>query len=179
MKGDYMASKEILKQKEAVVAEISERLDNPAGLFIGTIHSLANYYLRAAGIDTSRLLNDDKFCISCANYCINRLGMQTTDYTNWLSNIGSLSCLGYDGEELAIQLSRQSRGYKSDEDVLKTLKRLSDNQRNRQYLTRYFKMCKESLGKYWIQEIKKMYEQNNHTYKTDQINFDNHSLINL
>ena len=28
MKGDYMASKEILKQKEAVVAEISERLDN-------------------------------------------------------------------------------------------------------------------------------------------------------
>jgi hypothetical protein len=67
--------------------------------------------------------------------------------------------LGYDGEELAIQLSRQSRGYKSDEDVVKTLKRLSDNQRNRQYLTRYFKMCKESLGKYWIQEIKKMYEK--------------------
>ena len=120
-----------------------------------------------------------QFCISCARYCIDRLGFKTTDYTNWLSNVGSLSCLGYDGEELAIQLSRQSRGYKSDEDVLKTLKRLSDNQRNRQYLTRYFKMCKESLGKYWIQEIKKMYEQNNHTYKTDQINFDNHSLINL
>ena len=125
------------------------------------------------------LLSDDQFCISCARYCIDRLGFKTTDYTNWLSNIGSLSCLGYDGEELAIQLSRQSRGYKSDEDVVKTLKRLSDNQRNRQYLTRYFKLCKESLGKYWIQEIKKMYEHNDHTDKTDRINFDNHSLMNL
>ena len=45
----------------AAAEEISERLDNPAGLFIGTIHSLANYYLRSAGIDTSRLLNDEKF----------------------------------------------------------------------------------------------------------------------
>ena len=38
---------------------------------------------------------------------------------------------------------------------------------------------KESLGKYWIQEIKKMYEYNDHTDKTDRINFDNHSLMNL
>ena len=45
----------------AAAEEISERLDNPTGLFIGTIHSLANYYLRAGGIDTSRILNDEKF----------------------------------------------------------------------------------------------------------------------
>jgi superfamily I DNA/RNA helicase len=36
-------------------------LNNPSGLFIGTIHSLANYYLRSGGIDTSRILNDEKF----------------------------------------------------------------------------------------------------------------------
>jgi hypothetical protein len=129
--------------------------------------------------DEVDLLNDDKFCISCANYCINRLGMQTTDYTNWLSNIGSLSCLGYDGEQLAIDLSRQSRGYTGDEDVVKTMKRLSDNQRNRQYLTRYFKLCKDSLGKYWIQEIKKMYDLEDQISEIDGINFENHSLINL
>ena len=45
----------------AAAEEISERLGNPSGLFIGTIHSLANYYLRSAGIDTTKLLNDEKF----------------------------------------------------------------------------------------------------------------------
>ena len=39
----------------------SERVGNPPGLFIGTIHSLANYYLRAAGVDTSKVLNDERF----------------------------------------------------------------------------------------------------------------------
>ena len=45
----------------AAAEEISDRIGNPSGLFIGTIHSLANYYLRSAGIDTSRLLNDERF----------------------------------------------------------------------------------------------------------------------
>lgn len=45
----------------AAAEEIMERLGNPSGLFIGTIHSLANFYLRSAGIDTTKLLNDEKF----------------------------------------------------------------------------------------------------------------------
>ena len=45
----------------AAADEIQERVGNPPGLFIGTIHSLANYYLRAAGIDTSKVLNDERF----------------------------------------------------------------------------------------------------------------------
>jgi superfamily I DNA/RNA helicase len=45
----------------AAAEEISERIGNPPGLFIGTIHSLANYYLRAAGVDTSKVLNDERF----------------------------------------------------------------------------------------------------------------------
>ena len=45
----------------AAAEEIADRLNNPSGMFIGTIHSLANYYLRSAGIDTSRLLNDERF----------------------------------------------------------------------------------------------------------------------
>lgn len=45
----------------AAAEEIADRVGNPPGLFIGTIHSLANYYLRAAGIDTSRVLNDERF----------------------------------------------------------------------------------------------------------------------
>lgn len=45
----------------AAAEEISDRVGNPPGLFIGTIHSLANYYLRAAGVDTSKVLNDERF----------------------------------------------------------------------------------------------------------------------
>lgn len=45
----------------AAAEEIADRVGNPSGLFIGTIHSLANYYLRSSGIDTSRVLNDERF----------------------------------------------------------------------------------------------------------------------
>ena len=45
----------------AAAEEIADRVGNPSGMFIGTIHSLANYYLRSAGIDTSKVLNDERF----------------------------------------------------------------------------------------------------------------------
>lgn len=134
---------------------------------------------RKSQYDDVELLDDDRFCICCADYCINQLNYQTTDYTNWLSNIGSLSSLGFDGQQLAIQLSRQSRGYKDDNDVIKTLNNLSGKLKNRQYLTRYFKMCKESLGKHWIQEIKSRYGINDRMNNNNAIDFSNHSLINL
>lgn len=106
------------------------------------------------------LLNDDKFCIMCSDYCINKLGLKTTDYSNWLSHMGTLSTLGSEGERLGIQLSRQSPKYKSDEDVIKNMRSLSRKGGQREFITRYFRMCKESLGKNWIQEIKTMYDKN-------------------
>lgn len=45
----------------AAAEEIADRVGNPPGMFIGTIHSLANYYLRSGGIDTSRVLKDERF----------------------------------------------------------------------------------------------------------------------
>lgn len=45
----------------AAAEEIADRVGNPSNLFIGTIHSLANYYLCSGGIDTSRVLNDERF----------------------------------------------------------------------------------------------------------------------
>lgn len=45
----------------AAAEEISERLGNPEKVFIGTIHSLANYFLRMGGVDTSQILNEEKF----------------------------------------------------------------------------------------------------------------------
>lgn len=43
--------------------ELIQRLgaDYKDGIFIGTIHALANYMLRAGGVDTSKVLNDEKF----------------------------------------------------------------------------------------------------------------------
>lgn len=108
--------------------------------------------------DFDDLLDDDKFCVICSDYCINRLGFKTQEYSNWLSHMGCLSTLGVDGERLGVELSRQSPNYKSDEEVIKIMRTLSKKSGQRKYLTRYFKMCKESLGKNWIRDLKKMYE---------------------
>lgn len=107
------------------------------------------------------LIDDNDFCISCVDYCVNRLGIQTSDYNNWLSHLSCLCTLGPDGEQLGLQLSRQSPGYQSDDDVLKKMKSVSGKKPNsRDYMTRYFHLCKESLGKSWIQDIRRIYDVN-------------------
>ena len=45
----------------AAAEELSERLGHPKGLFIGTIHSYANYLLLAHGRDTADLLEAEQF----------------------------------------------------------------------------------------------------------------------
>ena len=45
----------------AAAEELSERLNRPKGLFIGTIHSYANYLLLSHGRDTSDLLENEQF----------------------------------------------------------------------------------------------------------------------
>lgn len=45
----------------AAAEELAERLDHPKGLFIGTIHSYANYLLLASGQETSDLLENEEF----------------------------------------------------------------------------------------------------------------------
>jgi len=42
-------------------SEMYERLGRPNGLFIGTVHSYCNFLLLSYGIDTRKLLNDEKF----------------------------------------------------------------------------------------------------------------------
>lgn len=42
-------------------AEIVERLNNPNGVFISTIHSYCNYLLRGNAIDTTNILNEERF----------------------------------------------------------------------------------------------------------------------
>ena len=38
-----------------------ERLGNPEGLFISTVHSYANYLLRGGAVDTTKLLDEERF----------------------------------------------------------------------------------------------------------------------
>lgn len=45
----------------AAAEELAQRLGRPLGMFIGTIHSYANYLLRSNGTDTSDVLNDEEF----------------------------------------------------------------------------------------------------------------------
>lgn len=45
----------------AAAEELAERLNHPKGLFIGTIHSYANYLLLASGEETSDILEAEQF----------------------------------------------------------------------------------------------------------------------
>ena len=45
----------------AAAEELAERLDHPKGLFIGTIHSYANYLLLANGKETADLIENEQF----------------------------------------------------------------------------------------------------------------------
>ena len=45
----------------AAAEEIMERLNRPVGLFVGTIHSLANQFLISCGIKTFDLIEDENF----------------------------------------------------------------------------------------------------------------------
>lgn len=45
----------------AAAEEISERLGRPQGPFIGTVHSYANYLLRCKNIDTSFIIDEERF----------------------------------------------------------------------------------------------------------------------
>ena len=61
-------------------SELQYRLDADykEGIFVGTIHSLANYMLRSSGIDTSKILDEEKFdelfaLIKKNQYCVKHL----------------------------------------------------------------------------------------------------------
>ena len=45
----------------AAAEELAERLGHPKGLFIGTIHSYANYLLLSTGTDTADLIENEQF----------------------------------------------------------------------------------------------------------------------
>lgn len=45
----------------AAAEELAERLGHPKGLFIGTIHSYANYLLLSCGNDTAEILQNEQF----------------------------------------------------------------------------------------------------------------------
>ena len=65
-------------------AEILDRLGHPEGLFIGTVHSYCNYLLRAGGVATDTLLNEDRFddlflLIKENTYCIKEIDYLIVD----------------------------------------------------------------------------------------------------
>lgn len=107
--------------------------------------------------NTEDLINDDRFCISVLDYCINKLCYQTGKRSEgWIQDLGLFKLFGSEGEQLALQLSRQSQGYVSDMDVLNTMHKGRLNSR-RERMSKFFKMCKDHLGKGWIYKIKELY----------------------
>ena len=103
------------------------------------------------------LLDDDMFCYKAADLAINDFGYTVSGRNKWLGNLATLSTLGSIGLTLALDLSRNSPSFKSDNDVVKTFNDMSRRANNsREYMTTYFRVCKENLGENWVSKIKNM-----------------------
>ncbi len=57
-----------------------ERVGNPEGLFIGTVHSYANYLLRAGAMDTQKILDEARFDDLFEEIKLNPQCIQAVDY---------------------------------------------------------------------------------------------------
>lgn len=103
------------------------------------------------------LLNDDMFCYKAADLAINDFGYTVSGRNKWLGNLATLSTLGSIGLTLALDLSHNSPSFKSDNDVVKTFNDMSRRANgSREYMTTYFRVCKENLGENWVSIIKNM-----------------------
>ena len=103
------------------------------------------------------LLYDDMFCYKAADLAINDFGYTVSGRNKWLGNLATLSTLGSIGLTLALDLSRNSPSFKSDNDVVKNFKDMSRRANgSREYMTTYFRVCKENLGENWVSKIKNM-----------------------
>ena len=103
------------------------------------------------------LLYDDMFCYKAADLAINDFGYTVSGRNKWLGNLATLSTLGSIGLTLALDLSHNSPSFKSDNDVVKTFNDMSRRANgSREYMTTYFKVCKENLGENWVSIIKDM-----------------------
>lgn len=103
------------------------------------------------------LLYDDMFCYKAADLAINDFGYTVNGRNKWLGNLATLSTLGSIGLTLALDLSHNSPSFKSDNDVVRTFNDMSKRANgSREYMTTYFRVCKENLGENWVSKIKNM-----------------------
>lgn len=104
------------------------------------------------------LINDDNFCYKAADLAINDFGYTVIGRNKWLGQLATLSTLGQVGLSLALDLSRNSPEYKNDSDVIYNFKDMAkkSDYKSREFMTVYFKICKDNLGPNWIQIIKNM-----------------------
>ena len=109
---------------------------------------------------TVDLLEDDNFCYAVVDFCIDKLHYQSGGRTTgWMQDLSACKSLTLYGEDLALRISRQSSGYVSDSDVLKTFYH-KGTYCNRNGLTKFFKLCKEHFAienRNWIYAIKELY----------------------
>lgn len=126
-----------------------------------------------ANVNTDLFLNNDLFIVGTVMYLIMKCNYRADDYYSWLMDGFRLSVLGDKYYFLFRQLSRCSKGYKSDEACFKKWQNcLKESKMTRSCLVHYFAEAKRHLGTDWrikildftdqlLEEIKK--------YKTEKI----------
>ena len=100
--------------------------------------------------NTDLFLNNDLFIVGTVMYLIMKCGYRADDYYSWLMDGFRLSVLGDKYYFLFRQLSRCSKGYKSDDACYKKWQNcLKESKMTRSCLVHYFAEAKRHLGPEW------------------------------
>lgn len=100
--------------------------------------------------NTDIFLNNDLFVVGTVMYLIMKCNYRADDYYSWLMDGFRLSILGDKYYFLFRQLSRCSKGYKSDEACYKKWQNcLKESKMTRSCLVHYFAEAKKHLGPVW------------------------------
>ena len=110
--------------------------------------------------NTDIFLNNDLFVVGTVMYLIMKCNYRVDDYYSWLMDGFRLSVLGDKYYFLFRQLSRCSKGYKSDEACYKKWQNcLKESKMTRSCLVHYFAEAKRHLGPEWRIKILDFTEQ--------------------
>ena len=101
------------------------------------------------------LADDDIFVYNCIEKLIDN-GYSVDGYNEWLIEAFRLSTLGSIGEDLFLHLSRNSTGYKSDQEAINKFKNAARTTHfdRESAVLHYFYLAKKYFGDNWINKIK-------------------------
>ena len=147
MNGEWIKDVDVEEFDEVIEVEEDNLFEN---IEINKENKKFDYDKANSNDNTDLFLNNDLFVVGTVMYLIMKCNYRADDYYSWLMDAFRLSVLGDKYYFLFRQLSRCSKGYKSDEACYKKWQNcLKESKMTRSCLVHYFAEAKRHLGSEW------------------------------